>query len=893
MDEARVIAKSYDPTAVEPSLYAQWLANGCFQQKQSADKEGYSIVIPPPNVTGVLHIGHILNNTIQDVLIRRARHQGKNAWWVPGTDHAGISMQVKVEQELKKIGKNRHDLGREAFLEFAKQWRDKHGGIILQQLKSLGVSCDWDRTVHTLDDDYSEAVLTAFVELYKRGYVYRGKRIVNWCPVSLTALSDEEVFMRPQQGFLYKVRYELVNEPGKFLEVCTTRPETIMGDVALAVHPSDARYMHLIGQSCWRPFPRVAIPIIADNAIDPTFGTGILKVTPAHDIVDFEIGQRHHLPVIDVMNPDGTLNALAGEHFNGMERFRARDVAAQKLQSLGLLAEKTPYENNVGFSERSGVPIEPRLSEQWFVKYPKIDEAMRVVESGMIQFWPKRWEKTYTHWLTNVRDWCVSRQLWWGHRIPVWYRKGADRTLKENMHVSVKGPNDPENWEQDEDVLDTWASSWVWPMGVMGWPNAERMQRYKFDQFYPTADLVTGPDIIFFWVARMIIAGMEFMGDQTKLSDADMRRRIPFSNVYFTGIVRDAQGRKMSKSLGNSPDPLDLIQKYGADGLRVGLLSIAAQGQDVLFDETKIQQGRNFCNKLWNACRFRQMSGPIAANSLEHLVEQLSKATLDDLDRDMLGRLLNVTRQYEKTLTEYEFNSTLLLLDRFFWVDFCDWYLEVSKIKIQNGQIACLLVQDICLRQILLMLHPFAPFITDSLWRDMGFGSNFIQDQTWQASELEHALKNYVVTTTAVDHLREFVVHARALKAGNGVSARKDMPLLYTAEPSNAALLQRYEGILRALIGVQSFAASQEAPNGPAAVATMGTLWIVLPQASDAERERLQKELAQTEEHVRLGETKLQNEKFISSAPAKVVEGAKAQLEAAKRKCEELRKLLH
>ncbi len=463
------IPKSYDPQGVEQQWYDRWVAAGCFAGKVDPTKEAFAVMIPPPNVTGVLHMGHLLNNTLQDIMVRRARQEGKSALWLPGTDHAGIATQSRVEKELRqKHGKTRHDLGREKFIETASEWRDKHGGIILGQLRKLGASCDWDRTVHTLDAGYSQAVLQTFVTLYERGYVYRGKRMVNWCPVSQTGLSDEEVIMKPSKGSLYRMRYEVAELPGTFLEISTTRPETIPGDAAVAVHPDDERYRHLIGKHVWRPFPRARIPIVGDTAVEKEFGTGVLKVTPAHDRTDFDIGKRHALPVIDVMNPDGTMNAEAGP-LAGLERFKARAAAEKLLEELGALVKTEPYENTVGFSERADVPIEPRLSEQWFIRYPKIEEAKRAVTAGIIKFHPERWTKTYLHWLENIQDWCVSRQLWWGHRIPVWYRKGADRNDAANRHVSLNPPADPQDWEQDPDVLDTWASSWLWCLATIGW----------------------------------------------------------------------------------------------------------------------------------------------------------------------------------------------------------------------------------------------------------------------------------------------------------------------------------------------------------------------------------------------------------------------------------------
>lgn len=910
------IAKAYEPNQVERTWYENWLKAGCFEGVPDDTRDSYCIVIPPPNVTGVLTMGHVLNNTIQDMLIRRARQQGKASRWIPGTDHAGIATQARVEKALRQDeGVTRHDLGREKFLEKAVQWRDKHGGIIIEQLKSLGCSCDWDRCVHTLDESYSEAVLTAFVELYQRGYIYRGKRMVNWCPVSLTALSDEEVIMKPQKGKFYKMRYEIVEYPGEYLYISTTRPETLMGDTAVAVHPDDERYQHLIGKHVWRPFPRAQIPIIADTHVEKDFGTGALKVTPAHDPADFEIGKRHNLPVIDVLNPDGTLNAHAGEGFKGMDRFKARRVAAQKLEELGLLVEVEDYENSVGFSERTDVPIEPRLSEQWFLKYPRVEEAKQAVREGHIKFHPQRWEKTYLHWLENIQDWCISRQLWWGHRIPVWYKKGTPReqldfSNAQHVHVSLKGPADPENWEQDDDVLDTWASSWLWPIATMGWPNDEQMHKDALDYFYPTSALVTGPDIIFFWVARMIMAGLEFYGERkpadTLLTPEQVARRIPFKDVYFTGIIRDIQGRKMSKSLGNSPDPLDLIAKYGADGLRYGIMSIAPQGQDIRFAEERVEQGRNFCNKLWNACRFRQMSGAMADNSsLEAIAKRIDPKHMDADDHAILTRLCATSAQVESMLDAYEFSPAAQAVYAFFWTDFCDWYVEVSKsrLKDETAKDSVLAIQDYCLRQVLLLLHPLTPFITEELWHGLGYGAEgtFIQNVSPQMPEaLCAALEAVGVVLDAqaadgIDKLRDFVTQARALKAQYNLHAKKDVSLYFKADTAHAEYLSEHADKIKKLVGAEALHSAAEAPEGmPGSVTELGTVYLDLASSVDveAERARIGKEVQKLQKVIVAAEAKLGNKNFTDKAPASVVEGARKQLEDNKAKLAELQSLL-
>src|SRR5213595_2977049 len=635
------LPKRYDPKSVEPKWYQRWMENRDFVANPNSSKPPFSIVMPPPNITGVLTLGHVLNNSIQDILARRARMQGFEVLWLPGVDHAGIGTQTAVEKHLRRTeNKTRYDLGRDEFLRRVLEWQDKHGGIIIEQLKRLGCSCDWSRERYTLDDAYVAAVQKVFVDLYRKGLIYRGRRMINWDPAAQTAVSDEEVISKPQKGNLYFVRYEIAEEPGRFLEVATTRTETIMADTAMAFHPGDKRYLDLIGKHAWRPLAREKIPIITDEAIDPEFGTGVLKVTPAHDALDFEIGQRHGLPVVNVLHPDGRINCPAVPEVDGLDRLEARQKAAELLKARGALVKSEPYENNVGFSDRSGVPIEPRLSEQWFLRYPKTAEALAVVRDHLIRFFPVHWEKVYAQWLDNIHDWCISRQVWWGHRIPAWYPKpetGNRKPENEEIRVQIESPG--EGWTQDQDTLDTWFSSWLWAY--------ETMDDETRAKFYPTSVLVTAPDIIFFWVARMIIAGLEFKPGKSE-RDKD---NIPFRDVYFTGLIRDKQGRKMSKSLGNSPDPLALIDKYGVDGLRFGLMRIAPSGQDIRYDEKQIEEGRNFATKLWNAARFRQMHGPSdAAPTIDN--RQLSTYAIE-----VLARLNETIDAIDAGYRDYQFNA--------------------------------------------------------------------------------------------------------------------------------------------------------------------------------------------------------------------------------------------
>jgi valyl-tRNA synthetase len=836
------ISTVYAPATVEEKWYNIWLQQNCFQAEPGSTKAGYSIVIPPPNVTGVLTMGHVLNNTIQDILARRARMQGKEVLWLPGTDHAGIATQTVVERQLRKEGKTRHDIGRAQFVTRVWEWKERYGGIIIAQLKKLGCSCDWSRERFTMDEDYSRDVRAVFVDLYNKGLIYRGKRMVNWCPASLTALSDEEVIPTAVSGILYIMRYEVVEERDTFLQIATTRPETLMGDTAVAVNPNDVRYRDFIGKHCWRPFPRVEIPIIGDEAIDPEFGSGVLKVTPAHDKTDFEIGQRHHLEIVDVLNPNGTLNALAGEEFVGMDRFDARKRAVEKLRELGLLLREEPYQHNVGYSERTGVPIEPRLSEQWFLQYPQVERTLEAVRSGEIQFRPERWVKSFEHWIANIRDWCISRQLWWGHQIPVWYHK----TEPNRRHVGIEPPADPEHWEQDPDVLDTWFSSWLWPFATMS-PDLRR-------KFYPTDDLVTAPDIIFLWVARMIMAGFEFQGQK------------PFKDVFFTGIIRDLQGRKMSKSLGNSPDPLDLIAKYGADGLRFGLMRTAPHGQDIRFDEKQIEEGRNFANKLWNAFRFRQLQGP--------RVTARPALPLSPYSTRILVLLNAAIDRIERGYSDYLFTDVAQAIYEFFWSDFCDCYLEAAKTELQdeNPEIRsrCLSVLDHVLSAVLRLLHPFMPHITEELWHRLEYGSGSIQFA--ELSDLRTELRLDSAQSDFAGMVYQATSQVRNLRAEYRIPSNKKVKIiLRPALPGDFAVFANLAGAEEPLRVDPGF----EAPRGmPMVLTPIGQVFLPLEGLVDvqAEKERLAKEIAKLEKELEVVQKKLANANFVDRAPAAVVE---------------------
>lgn len=870
------LPKAYEPTHVEEKWQALWMEQGCFHADPHSAKPAYSIVIPPPNVTGVLHMGHVLNNTIQDILARRARQEGKEVLWLPGTDHAGIATQARVEKELAKENppRTRFQVGREAFVDMVWKWKEKHGGIIIKQLKKLGCSCDWERERFTMDNIFAPEVARAFTELFKQGLIYRGRRMVNWDPVLLTALSDEEVIPTPQHSKLYTIRYKLADGSGQLL-VSTTRPETIMADVAVAVNPKDPRFSSLIGKKVLRPLCEAEIPIIADEHVEIDFGTGALKITPAHDRTDFEVGMKNNLEIIDILTPDGHINCPACPELHGLDRFVAREKSIELIRDKGLLEKVEDYDNNVGISQRSDVPIEPRLSMQWFLKYPCVKEASEAVANGDIVFRPAHWAKTYQHWLEGIQDWCISRQLWWGHRIPVWYRKDKAAELREaatlteenalagDIYVGVEPPADPENWVQDEDALDTWFSSWLWPFATM--------DKVCLAKFYPTSDLVTGPDIIFFWVARMIMAGYRF---------ADGK---PFGNVFFTSIVRDLKGRKMSKSLGNSPDPLDLIARYGADGLRFGLMRIAPTGTDVKFDEKQIEEGKNFANKLYNAARFRMMQGEAATSPAPRF---------SAVHIDILAKLKALHTEVAEALAKYEFNAYTQALYSFFWNEYCSLFLEAVKNDLRGGdeavKNATLLTMDTVLRHYLALLAPIMPHIAEELWQSLGFsaregGKPLMSTELPKPESLlpgldEDAVSKARATATA---LYETANRARNLKAEYNLATNKKVSFVLKpgALPVDADLAAR----LALLAGAQSAAcdADYAAPKGtPTALTPLGELFLPLEGLVDveAERTRISKELEKITKEITKSKAKLGNASFVDRAPAAVVDQERARL---------------
>ncbi len=888
------LAKAYEPQAVEAKWYAAWLAGKCFEADPASAKDGYSIVIPPPNVTGILHLGHVLNNALQDILARRARQNGKEVMWLPGTDHAGIATQARVEREVRETeGVSRRDLGREEFLKRVWDFKNKHGDIIINQLKRLGCSCDWSRERFTMDAPYTEWVSHVFVELFKKGLIYRGKRMVNWCPVSLTALSDEEVIMTPQRSKLYFMKYELTDAPGEYLEISTTRPETLLGDVAVAVNPNDPRFTKYLGRKVFRPFPHAEIPIIVDEHVDIEFGTGALKITPAHDKADFEIGVRHGLDIIDVLTPDAHINCPDCPELHGLDRLVARKKAAAMLEDMGLLIRVEEYENNVGFSERGHVPIEPRISMQWFLKYPCVSEAAEAVANGDIKFRPERWAKTYAHWMDNLQDWCISRQLWWGHQIPVWYRKDKLEDLKNAesldtthlghglLYVGTEPPADGENWTRDEDVMDTWFSSWLWPFATMANVGEETATLKKF---YPTDDLVTGPDIIFFWVARMIMAGFEFTG------------ALPFRNVYFTTIIRDLKGRKMSKSLGNSPDPIDLMEKYGADGLRFGLMRIAPVGSDVRFDETSIEEGRNFANKLYNACRLRQMGGePFQA--LETL------AGLRPYHLNAMAKLDELAADLERLYSEYRFGEIAQRLYEFLWNDFCDKFLEAVKLDLRDtaepwAKAISLGVFDAIMGRYLQLLSPYMPHVTEELSERMSYVSEgeYLMQKLLPAEPLLDLIPEQTIADAkdVAAAIYEAAGRMRNLKAEYKMGSRKDIKFVIKGASDWLADEVRVLALL-AGAGEITLDSDYEAPKGtPAAVTAIGEVYMPLEGLIDieAERARLTKEISLTEIEVKKCEGKLGNASFVDRAPPEVVVQEKARLDDWKAKLVQLGEML-
>ncbi|MDR0733086.1 MAG: valine--tRNA ligase [Dysgonamonadaceae bacterium] len=853
------IATKYDPSQVETKWYEYWLKNGFFHSEPDG-REPYTVVIPPPNVTGVLHMGHMLNNTIQDILVRRARMMGKNACWVPGTDHASIATEAKVVAKLAGEGIKKADLSREQFLEHAWEWTRKHGGMILEQLKKLGCSCDWERTCFTMDEARSQSVIKVFCDLYEKGKIYRGVRMINWDPKALTALSDEEVNYKEQNGKLYYLRYSVRADvkpaPTEYAVVATTRPETIFGDTALCINPNNPKTAWLKGKRVIVPIINREIPVIEDEYVDMEFGTGCLKVTPAHDVNDYILGQKYNLPAIDIFNDNGTLNEN-GATYAGMDRFDVRKQIEVDLEAAGLLEKTESYANKVGFSERTDVPIEPKLSMQWFLKMPDLaKQALDAVENDAIRFFPPKFKNTYRHWMENIKDWNISRQLWWGHQIPAYYLPQGGFVVAENREEAyrkalstVDYPLSIDDLRQDEDVLDTWFSSWLWPISVFDGIN--NPENKDINYYYPTGDLVTGPDIIFFWVARMIMSGYEY------------RRRECFKNVYFTGIVRDKLGRKMSKQLGNSPDPLELIGKYGADGVRIGLMLSAPAGNDILFDENLCEQGRNFNNKIWNAFRLIQGWNIAEANN------QSSHSSPNEIATQWFESQLNKTIEtVDDLFAKYRISEALMEIYKLFWDEFSSWYLEIIKPAFgQPIDAKTYQTTQGFFDALLKLLHPFMPFITEELWQAM---EERQPSESIMVSALPPRKKGETTAIADFENVKEIIAKIRTIRAEKNISNKESL-VLQVIGVSNPT----YYPVLKKMANLSAI--EETAEKAPGAVSFLvKTTEYAIPTGNiihaDEELAKLQEELTYQQGFLKSVLGKLNNKNFVAKAPAAVIE---------------------
>ena len=855
----KLLDKKYSPSELEDRWYKHWLEKDYFSSRPSDNH--YTIVIPPPNVTGKLTMGHVLNNTIQDILIRKARMEGKNACWVPGTDHASIATESKVAKMLQEKGIDKKDISREEFLEHAWEWKEKYGGIIINQLQKLGCSCDWDKLNFTMDDKYSEAVLESFVRLFDKGLIYKGNRLVNWCPKSQTALSDEEVIFKEVNGKLWYIKYAIENSDS-FIEIATTRPETMLGDVAVAVNPSDKRFKDLIGNNAILPIVGRKIPIIADKMVDPEFGTGCVKITPAHDPNDYNVGLEHSLDMVNVMNPDGSINSNAPKEYVGLTREDARKKVIDDLKKDNCLLKEEDYMHKVGFSERGDVPIEYYLSDQWFLKMKELAKpAIKSVKKGEINFYPNHWVKTYDHWMDNIQDWCISRQLYWGHRIPVWYKKDSDHSKKENWFISTTPPKDIDNWEQDTDVLDTWFSSWLWPFAVHNWPEEEKTH------YYPTSALVTGPDIIFFWVARMIMSGFEFMGEA------------PFKDVYFTSILRDEQGRKFSKSLGNSPDPIGLFNKYGTDATRFSVMLMSPQGSDVYFSESGLEIGRNFMSKIWNASRF------IMLNHDENFNDSLNKDKLAFQDKWILSELDKTIKKVNAYYDSYQFNEAIKVIYEFTWSEFCDWYIELAKINFQSDDQTIrnntyILSKDV-LKKILLLLHPVSPFITEEIWSYLKNKSdNDIIISEWpQLSE-----ESIVDDSETMSTLKEIVTSVRTIRSELNILPSKKIDVLISVNNADdKKLFEDLKDTITSLSKIDNLEIDlniKKPKKSAVGICKKCVAYVPLGDLvdTDSEIQRLTKRLNEVKDFINTIEKKLKNKSFIDKAPENIVNNEKNKL---------------
>ena len=863
------LEKIYNPKNVESKWYEFWQKQNIFEPNSELDHP-FTIMIPPPNVTGILHMGHVLNNTIQDILIRKERMNQKSTLWLPGMDHASIATEAKVTKMLKEKGCDKKEIGREKFLEHSWQWKENYGGKILNQLKRLGASCDWNKTTFTMDPEYSKSVLHAFVQLYNDGLIYQGERLINWDPKGLTALSDEEVIYKEKQGHLWHFKYP-IKDSDEFLVVATTRPETMLGDSGVAVNPNDERYTHLIGKTIILPIIKREIPIFADDYVDMEFGTGCVKVTPAHDPNDYEMGLRHNLKVINIFHPDASLNDNCPTDFQMLDRFEARKLIIKKLEDEKKLIKIENYTHQVGHSERTDAVVEPYISKQWFLKMDELAKpALEAVNNGEVKFHPNRWVKTYNHWLENIKDWCISRQLWWGHRIPVWY-KGKE------IYCGITAP-EGEGWTQEEDVLDTWFSSWLWPFATLGWPNDNK----NLDKFYPTNDLVTGPDIIFFWVARMIMAGLYF------------KNEVPFKNVYFNGIIRDNKGQKMSKSLGNSPDPVDLIEEYGADAVRVGLLLIAPQGSDILYSNDKLEHGRNFMNKLWNSARFILMN----TENLNSNIEDYEK--LHVTDKWIISKLNDSINKIDDHYKNYKLNEVIKTIYDFVYNSFCDWYIEFVKTRFYGDNIEDKKIAEgvslHILKNILKLLHPFTPHITEEIW-------SFINQKKYSLlanSENVSYNSNQINTNIEKDInlIMNTISSIRNIKASLNIAPSKSINMIVRGDNKFTSILENNFELMSRMVKIEKLEVGQNISKpSQSATAVIENLEIFIPLRDlidiNKEIKRLEKQVADMQGRLNAVSKKLDNKNFVDRAPNKIIEHERNKFEDYKQQLKKLEENLN
>ena len=873
------LAKTYDPSGLEDRLYQKWLDNGYFHAKVNKDKKPFTIVMPPPNVTGQLHMGHALDETMQDILIRFKRMQGYEALWQPGTDHAAIATEVKVIEKLKSEGIDKNEIGREEFLKHAWAWKEEYGGKIINQLKKLGASADWERERFTMDEGCSKAVQEVFIRLYEKGYIYKGSRIINWCPVCQTSISDAEVVHEDQDGFFWHINYPVAGEEGQFVEIATTRPETLLGDTAVAVNPEDDRYRHLVGKMLKLPLTDREIPVIADEYVDMEFGTGCVKITPAHDPNDFEVGRRHNLPEINIMNDDATINELGGK-YAGMDRYEARKAMVEDLKEQGLLVKVVPHCHSVGTHDRCKTTVEPMIKPQWFVKMDEMaKEAIKALKDGDLTFVPERFDKTYLNWLENIRDWCISRQLWWGHRIPAYYCDQCGEVVVARSMPQVCPKCGCTHLHQDEDTLDTWFSSALWPFSPLGWPD----KTPELEYFYPTDVLVTGYDIIFFWVIRMVFSALEQTG------------QVPFHHVLIHGLVRDSQGRKMSKSLGNGIDPLEVIDKYGADALRLTLITGNAPGNDMRFYWERVESSRNFANKVWNASRFIMMNLEKA-----QVPETMELSQLTDADRWILSRLNGVVRDVTDNMEKYELGIAVQKVYDFIWEEFCDWYIEMVKPRLYSEEdttkAAALWTLKTVLGDALKLLHPYMPFVTEEIYCTLNPQEESIMISSWPVWTEE---RNFPEEEAGVEMIKEAVRSIRALRKDMDVPPSRKAEVYVVSD--DAAVREVFENgkVFFATLGYASQVTVQADKTGigedaVSAVTPRAVIYIPFAQLVDIakETERLTKEEQRLTKELARVNGMLNNEKFISKAPQSKVDEEKAKLEKYTRMMEQVKERL-